>query len=70
MLSLQNVHKPFGGRVLYTGVSLRIEQGSRWGLVGPDGPPPREVGMPTRAGIRAANRPRSLAGLTRRRQGG
>ncbi|MGD2063104.1 MAG: ABC-F family ATP-binding cassette domain-containing protein [Nitrospirota bacterium] len=37
MLSLQNVHKQFGGRVLYSGVSLRIEQGSRWGLVGPNG---------------------------------
>jgi len=37
MLSLQNIHKQFGGRVLYTGVDLRIEQGSRWGLVGPNG---------------------------------
>jgi ATP-binding cassette subfamily F protein 3 len=37
MLSLQDVHKQFGGRVLYTGVSLRIEQGGRWGLVGPNG---------------------------------
>jgi ATP-binding cassette subfamily F protein 3 len=37
MLSLQDVHKQFGARVLYTGVNLRIEQGGRWGLVGPNG---------------------------------
>ena len=33
MLSLQSVHKPFGGRVLYTGVGLRIEQGAAGGWV-------------------------------------
>ncbi len=37
MLSLHQVEKRAGGRLLYEGVSLRIARGERWGLVGPNG---------------------------------
>ncbi len=37
MLSLHQVEKRAGGRLLYEGVTLRIAQGERWGLVGANG---------------------------------
>ncbi|RMF82139.1 MAG: ABC transporter ATP-binding protein [Nitrospirae bacterium] len=37
MVSLSQVEKSAGGRLLYRGVSLRIAPGERWGLVGPNG---------------------------------
>ena len=37
MITLRNVHKSFGGRTLFDGASLQINERDRFALVGPNG---------------------------------
>ncbi len=37
MLTLSNLSKSYGGRVLFRGASLQVNRGERIGLVGPNG---------------------------------